>query len=92
MYAQVVFLDGLNCAGCGRVVFPSGRPIVAQVVDVDGHAVEVPPEGSPESQARRLVARHSGCGTATLIRLDGLHIRIERQQNMPDVNTPVYLE
>jgi hypothetical protein len=91
MYAQIIFLNGLNCTRCGTAIFPHGRPTAGQVVDPQsGAAVLVPDARSQEAKERRLEARCK-CGASTVISPDGLDCRIERQPNPPAVRDPVYL-
>jgi hypothetical protein len=91
MYAQIIFLNGLDCTGCGRPIFPHGRPTVGQVVDPQtGAAVLVPDAKSEEANGRYLEAR-CNCGASTRIVLDGLDCRIDRQPAAPVVKDPVYL-
>jgi hypothetical protein len=91
MYAQVVFTDGLDCAGCGQSVFPHGKPTVGQIVDPQsGLAALVPDAKSEEAKGHYLEARCK-CGTSTRIVLDGISCRIERQGAAPVVRDPIYL-
>lgn len=91
MYAQVIFLDGLDCAKCGRAVFPHGRPTVGQVVDrITGLATIIPDANAEEAKTHSLEAS-CVCGASVRIPLDGFHYRIERQQTAPVVVDPIYI-
>jgi hypothetical protein len=91
MYAQIIFLNGLDCTKCKKPLFPHGRPTVGQVTDPQtGAAVRVPDAKSDKAKGRYLEARCK-CGVSTRIVLDGLECRIERQATAPVVRDPVFL-